>query len=164
MHLAEFHRDTWAPHDGKIITIDGHKYRIKVEEWHAHYPTARTVIRVECEMVNKRSEAYLATRDRLGDDWFTDVLDSSPELQASILAQVAIDYGFDSSGGFYVIDHARRQAAYAYPSSPHATKAKRNPAKVRDAMAADFGKPAVPPEIVERLYLSVCEGAGRPAA
>lgn len=37
-----------------------------------------------------------------------------------------LEYGFDSKGGFYVIDHATRKAAYAYPTSPNAEAAKRN--------------------------------------
>ena len=32
-------------------------------------------------------------------------------------------YGFTDNGAFVVIDHARKRASYAYPTSPRATKA-----------------------------------------
>lgn len=60
-------------------------------------------------------------------------------------ATTNITHGFDAYGGFFVVDHDTRRAAYAYPSSPHATRARKKAHKERIAvvneMTADFGKP-----------------------
>lgn len=70
-------------------------------------------------------------------------------------------YGFDAQGGFYVIDHARRRATYAYPSSNHAEMAKTRPGYVVARMVEEHDDPATP-SIHESHYLAVCrsvEGA-----
>jgi len=72
---------------------------------------------------------------------------------------MALDYGFDAAGGFYVLDHERRVADYAYPTSAWAARAKKNPAKTAAEMNAGDGWRGMR-EIVEHHYLRVCEAAG----
>jgi hypothetical protein len=47
---------------------------------------------------------------------------------------MTIKYGFDSTGGFAVVDTVPRTWAYAYPTSINANAAKRNPSKVASEM------------------------------
>lgn len=41
----------------------------------------------------------------------------------------AVEYGFTKDGGFAAVSHARRVAAYAYPSSPSEQAARKDAAK-----------------------------------
>lgn len=77
------------------------------------------------------------------------------------IEQSDLDYGFDKRGGFYVIDHAKRRAAYAYYSSPHADKARKSPFAVACAMASEFDSlpPGLTKDIAERNYFSIRESA-----
>jgi hypothetical protein len=72
-------------------------------------------------------------------------------------------FGFDKTGGFYVIDHELRRAAYAYATSPHADKAKRNALAVAQAMAEEFSDPLPPglsAELADRNYQSISQLIG----
>lgn len=67
-------------------------------------------------------------------------------------------YGFDSTGGFYVIDHKLRRAAYAYPTSPLATLAKRNPERAAVNRAIEFDGRSNPVEDSHYEYLCGATG------
>ena len=54
---------------------------------------------------------------------------------------VNLEYGFDKSGGFFVLDHHRQMASYAYPTSDHADWAKRDPEHICFIMATGFDNP-----------------------
>lgn len=88
--------------------------------------------------------------------------DGTPKFQAfKDGAKTLAVFGFDEVGGFYVIDHESRQASYAYPTSPFAVAAKKNPAKVAGDMTSkmlDDNRYAAP-EIIENHYLAVCRSA-----
>lgn len=88
MRIAKFFAE-WLDHDGKFVLIDGLKYRLSVKTYRARYPVERDVISVHAEPVNKRSKHYREVKRELGDDWSTDVLESSLELQADILSQLS---------------------------------------------------------------------------
>jgi len=82
---------------------------------------------------------------------------------------MSLEYGFDAHGGFFVIDHEQRRAAYAYDSSPNAKQAKKTPFAAAKAMAREFNKPlpAKPlnssgvsmKSIGDDMYLRMCEKA-----
>lgn len=80
--------EEWLEYDGALVTIDRRTYRLRASSFFAIYPYKHTAITVAAIPLNKRSEHYLAVKAELGDDWDTDVLESSPEFQASILRQL----------------------------------------------------------------------------
>lgn len=67
-----------------------------------------------------------------------------------------LDVGFDGQEGFFVIDHVRRRAAYAYPSSAHAVMAKSRPAYAVARMVHEMDLDVSPAEVIERHYQAVC--------
>jgi hypothetical protein len=71
-----------------------------------------------------------------------------------------LEYGFDSLGGFYALDHDARRASYAYPTSEHATKAKQDDHGTAARMLAAEHEFTCPQEIVERHYVAVCRKIG----
>lgn len=73
---------------------------------------------------------------------------------------MALDYGFDKTGGFYVLDHERRRAHYCYANSCGAANAKKNPAKVAAVAEKFFSGYEGDPAIVDTHYLRVCEASG----
>jgi hypothetical protein len=77
----------WTNHDGKVVTINQKKFRLKVSTYEATYPYSRHVIEVKADPINKKSKWYQDDKNLLGDDWFLDVLECSCELQADILTQ-----------------------------------------------------------------------------
>ena len=90
MHLAQYYQDTWSPHAGKTVSLDGLPCRLRVEVWTQKYPYTAEVIRVTADPLSKRTTRYLEVKAKLGDDWGTDVLASSIELQAAILSQCGV--------------------------------------------------------------------------
>ena len=92
MHYLE-HNGEWEGLDGVIVRMpirEGGKavaHRLRVRTYEAIYPTRAQVIDVHAEPVNKAGRDYRQVRDILGDDWSTDVLDSSVELAAEVLRQ-----------------------------------------------------------------------------
>ena len=38
MHLAQYYQDTWSPHAGKTVSLDGLPCRLRVEVWTQKYP------------------------------------------------------------------------------------------------------------------------------
>lgn len=79
----------WAKYDGRKVTINGLRYRLKCRIYRQRYPYEDEVIDVSAEPVNKASRVYRETKRLLGgDDWSTDVLASSIELQAEIERQL----------------------------------------------------------------------------
>jgi hypothetical protein len=82
--------ETWEHHNGKRVKIDGLVHELQVTVYRARYPLDETVISVYAEPVNKSSRYYEKIRAALRDDWSTDVLESAPELQAKILAQLGV--------------------------------------------------------------------------
>ncbi len=70
-----------------------------------------------------------------------------------------IDWGFDSKGGFYAIDHLTHHAAYAFPTSPNATEAGRAPGRVVKRMLDSAESFPTPEAIKEQFYATVCEGS-----
>ena len=81
-------REHWVGANGKIITIEGKKYKIKVSSYKAIYPYERMVISVYAEMMDKADPEYLDTKLILGDDWSTDVLDSGDDFYAAVYLQL----------------------------------------------------------------------------
>ena len=81
-------REHWVGANGKIVTIEGKKYKIKVSSYKAISPYERMVISVLAEMMNKSDPEYLNTKLILGDDWSTDVLDSGDDFYAAVYLQL----------------------------------------------------------------------------
>jgi len=90
MASYDIYGPTWEQHDGRLVTLDGIRRKLRVRSYNAIYPVARRVISVHAEPfgAGKRNEAYLRVRRELGDDWSTDVLSSDIEVQSEILAQL----------------------------------------------------------------------------
>jgi hypothetical protein len=81
----------WSEFDGRKVTLDGIKRVIRVRSYRARYPYERIVVNVDAVPTKAamRSEAYRAVRRDLGDDWFTDILQSDPSVQEEILRQLS---------------------------------------------------------------------------
>lgn len=89
MRLYDVYGPTWEQHNGKVVTLDdGTRAKIVVSTINATYPYPAKLISVDAVPVCKTSKRYLTTKRELGDDWMTDVLESSIELQAQILSQL----------------------------------------------------------------------------
>jgi len=82
------HYGDWQQHDGKVVKIDGRNHRLSCKVYQQRYPYPDEVISVHAEPCNRNSKWYRTIRQQLGDDWSTDVLDSSIELQVEILQQL----------------------------------------------------------------------------
>ena len=90
MSPADAQLEFWSEYDQRLVTIDGLRCRIRVTSYRARYPYERLVVNVHAvpTAAARRSEKYRQRRRELGDDWFTDVLDSGFETQEEILAQL----------------------------------------------------------------------------
>jgi hypothetical protein len=86
MKSLEFYTN-WLEHDGKTVTIDGIKHKIKVSTFEAIYPYKHAAITVYATPVNRYSKYYREIKKELRDDWSTDVL-SSLEMECEILSQL----------------------------------------------------------------------------
>jgi len=80
-------KEFWLEANGKIVKVQGKKYKIKVSFWQAIYPYKRYVISVDAEMINKDDPEYVKIRQDLGDDWSTDVLESGEDFYAAVYTQ-----------------------------------------------------------------------------
>lgn len=75
--------DFWLEQDKKTITLDGIKYILCASTWNndeKHY------LDVSLEVKNKSLPMYRKEREKLGDDWSFDLLESSELLIKTILA------------------------------------------------------------------------------
>jgi len=84
MHLAQNHQE-WTKHNGKVLRIDGLRYRLKVSTHRTIYPYEADVISVDLVPASKNSKRYREVKAILGDDWTTDVLSSLPEFTCKVL-------------------------------------------------------------------------------
>lgn len=91
MASYDVYAETWEQHNGRLVTIDGLRCKLRVDSYEAIYPYRHRVLKVTAEPTKaaKRTEAYLRVRRELRDDWHTDVLESDIEVQSAILAQLA---------------------------------------------------------------------------
>ena len=80
-------REQWLEANGKVVKVEGKKYKIKVSSWLAIYPYRRFVVSVDAEMINKQDTEYLEIKKDLGDDWSTDVLESGDEFYIDVYQQ-----------------------------------------------------------------------------
>jgi len=81
-------KEFWLEANGKVVEVQGKKYKIKVSSWQAIYPYKRYVISVDAEMVNKNDPEYIEIRQKLGDDWSTNVLESGEDFYAAVYLQL----------------------------------------------------------------------------
>lgn len=79
MH-AVHHYEGWLAHDGKHVVVDRIAYTIHAKTYTVRYPYREDVITVTAEPCNKQSTYYRTIKAQLGDDWYTDILDSEPEI------------------------------------------------------------------------------------
>lgn len=84
--LLEF----WSKFDGKAVKIDGLNCKIRVSSYWGKYPCKRLIINVDAVPTPEamKTEFYRNRRAELGDDWFTDILNSEPEFQEKIFMQL----------------------------------------------------------------------------
>jgi hypothetical protein len=82
-------QDLLIRNHGTVILLDGIKHTLSVSTYWAIYPYAHEVITAHAEPKDKRSEYYRRTREELGDDWSTDLLDSDVTVLADVLAQLS---------------------------------------------------------------------------
>lgn len=71
----------WLEHDGKIITLEGHKHKLRAY-------CVGEYIYVYAEPLDKSSKWYQDIKHQLGDDWSTDILDGSLEQLCDVIEQV----------------------------------------------------------------------------
>jgi len=81
-------KEFWLEANGKVVKIQGKEYKIKVSSWQAIYPYKRHVISVDAEMVNHDDPEYIEIRQKLGDDWSTDVLESGDDFYSAVYSQL----------------------------------------------------------------------------
>ena len=86
----DVYAETWEQHDGRVVTVDGLRCKLRVTTFTQRYPYERRMIDVSAEPTRaaKRTEAYLRVRRELRDDWSTDVLESDVSVQSEILEQL----------------------------------------------------------------------------
>lgn len=84
-HDAPERGPQWLKHHGKVVKVDGKKYKISASSHDAIYPYKHKSYTASAEMVDKNDPEYLTTKKDLGDDWSTDLLDSDPEVAAKFL-------------------------------------------------------------------------------
>lgn len=77
----------WVELDGYEVTLDGHAHIIRVSSYMAIFPYRQRVITVYAVPNDTDSEWYRTIRRKLGDDWSTDVLESS-EVEEAIFSQL----------------------------------------------------------------------------
>lgn len=78
----------WVRNNGRTIVLDGVKHVLGVDVYEAIYPTERMVMTVHAEVKNKQSKYYRDEKQRLGDDWSVDVLESDPNVVLQIMEQI----------------------------------------------------------------------------
>lgn len=80
----------WEQYHGRRVVVDGLPCVLNVSVYIQKYPYIDKVISVyACPTKQSRQTVqYKLTRQHLGDDWSTDVLESDVELQADILSQL----------------------------------------------------------------------------
>ena len=91
MHRLESYEE-WLEHDGKTVylqTETGKPYAcyVRVNTVLCRYPYEYRGITVYAEPINKQAKHYRELRRKLGDDWDTDILDSSLETYGEVLQQ-----------------------------------------------------------------------------
>lgn len=82
--------EIWLEHDGKTVYIDGYAHRLEVSTWRRRYPYEAVMIDVSAVPISKKTAYYREMKEKLGDDWVTDVLASDVEVQADILRQLGV--------------------------------------------------------------------------
>jgi hypothetical protein len=82
--------DVWEKHDGRLVTVEGLRCKLRVSTYDAIYPYVHKVLDVSAvpTVAAKRTVAYRTVRAELRDDWSTDVLQSDVSVQSDILVQV----------------------------------------------------------------------------
>ena len=81
-------KEYWLTANGRQVTIRGKEYIIHASCYYASYPYARQVLTVHAEMLDKNDPEYLKVKKDLGDDWSTDILDSSIEIYCDVYNQL----------------------------------------------------------------------------
>lgn len=80
----------WQEFHGRIVTIDGLKWKVRVNAYKAIYPYEWTVTTVNLDptAATKCSNHYRQIKAELRDDWSTDVLSSDIEFQVEVQQQL----------------------------------------------------------------------------
>ncbi len=81
MSMSYAYASRWLDHDGIRVTVSGIQYQIHARQMQQQYPYPAAIVAVAAVPVNKRTKAYRAMKQRLGDDWSTDILGSGPETE-----------------------------------------------------------------------------------
>ncbi len=82
--------------NGKVVSIDGVKYKIKSNRHEVIYPYKHTKIDVWLEPLNKKGKEYLHIKGKLGDEWVMNYDTLSDDHQIEVLKQMG--YKFKSGG------------------------------------------------------------------
>jgi len=80
----------WLPYNGKQVTIDGLRCVIKVSQYEGRYPYRRKVVNAWAvpNAAAQRTEKYREQKQRLGDDWFIDLLLMDDESYEQLFKQL----------------------------------------------------------------------------
>ena len=90
MNVLNDYNCWWVQQDGKKVRLDRIDYWIKVNVYTAIYPYECTVISVYAVPINKNTKYYQKIRAELHDDWSTDVLASSSEIEFELRRQLQV--------------------------------------------------------------------------
>ncbi len=77
-------------HNGKVVTIDKLKYKIKAQQYEAIYPYKHQVTKIWFEPVNRTSNHYKDIKLKLGDDWLLEYDGISDDDQIEVLKQLGV--------------------------------------------------------------------------
>ena len=83
----EFYKEL-EQYAGKVVTLDGLKYRLCISVYDAVYPIKEKVISAYLEPVSKKSKEYLETKKLLKDDWSIDMFSLSLEGYCNVFRQL----------------------------------------------------------------------------
>jgi hypothetical protein len=82
--------DLFRKHNGVIIKMGGHKYKVKYTEYKTKYPSPGKAVFLDLEPTaqEKKTEWYLKERRKLGDDWSVDAKNLSDDHYVEVYKQL----------------------------------------------------------------------------
>ena len=84
-------RDLFKKHNGSIVKMGKHKYKVVYHEYKAKYPSPHISIYMSLDptAAEKKTEWYLKERRALGDDWSVDAENLSDTHYVEVYKQLA---------------------------------------------------------------------------
>ena len=86
--LLSSENEKLVEYNGKITKIGGKTHKIRVYTIHAIYPYDHYEIFMYADMCNKYDPEYVEIKNKLGDDYSTDLLESESEIYAEAITNI----------------------------------------------------------------------------